>query len=148
MPKKKKLNIWDVFDKQYKIPVDISDMAPNDLRNSHSYWASQWVFCNTRLSVATAELKELQRKHEIVYSRLYLKYKAQYRVSNEEAKIKASVNKVTLKYSNRIAKKEISIELWKHLTQSAEIFQKICSRDQSFREKEVTWSYNKEGRGR
>ena len=149
-PKRKKTraNPFLKFDKNYRIPAQISKISPEQVRNFHSYWGSQYVYAQSVMAEYEARLKLLQGQRRVVYNRAFNAYKLRRSYANELAKTRAESDKVVVNLDESIYTVEMELITWRSLTESCRTFMSICSREQSYREKEREYFYNKGGRGK
>lgn len=141
-------NIFDYFDKEYKIPSNIGKLTPLRIRNLHAYWGNQYVHCQNMVSNYEANLKQVQLDRKRIFNRRYILAKSSARVSNDLARMKAENNKRVMEIDDKITELEISYILWTSLTESCRTFMQVCSRDQSWRQVEFDSYKNRLGQGK
>ncbi len=153
--KKKKISIVDgiidVFtyfdDKRFHLPDDITDLPPDDLRACHKYWGENYVFCMNKLSFMQAKIKNLEHLRSKRYRKKFIEFKER-RLANDLARAKAEDSNSVQKYDERLRIYRTHESLWINLMQSCDTFKAICSRDQSYREKELDHYNRRGGQGR
>ncbi len=51
------IDVYKYFDdKKFRLPEDITDLPPDDLRACHKYWGENYVFCMNKLSFMQAKI--------------------------------------------------------------------------------------------
>ena len=136
------------FDKkEFWIPEDISGVSSTRLRGMHSYWGENYVFCMSRVSIIEAKLKELRQRRRVIFNNKFILYKER-RLANQYAWIQAENHTKVIKFDDKINVLEIQLEIWRSLMDSCKTYKEICSRDQSFREKELDHYFKRGGQGK
>jgi len=136
------------FSEEYKLPDNITSLSANGLRERHSYWGEQYVFCQGRVAYYEAKTRLLEPQRKRAFNFRYIRYKTRDRLTNELSKMKAEIHKSVVVLQEEIDDMEVAMIMWKSLTESCRMFTQICSRDQSYREKEADHYYNRGGQGR
>lgn len=136
------------FDEEYKLPADITSLPPNMLRERHAYWGEQYVFCQGRVAYYEARVKLLEPSRKLAFNNRYIRAKTRDRLTNDIARMKAEGHKSVVEIQEQIDHIEINLIAWRSLTESCRTFMQLCSRDQSYREKEMDHYYKRGGQGR
>jgi hypothetical protein len=144
----KQIDPFRFFDKDYKLPQDITALSASDVRKCHSYWGEQYVFCQSRVAYYEAQVKLLEPSKRYAFNKRYIRYKTRNRDTNEIARIKAEMHKSVTVIQEQINSHRVQLTMWVSLTESCRVYQQICSRDQSYREKDLEYYNRRGGRGR
>lgn len=139
------IKVYEYFDEEkYWVPENITAVAPEDLREMHSYWSNNYIFCLGNKSDVETNLVVAKRFRKGKFTEKYLKYRVKRRQPEAIARAQAELSKKVVKYDDEIMALTVQISVWESLTNSCETFMRLCSRDQSYREKELE---NYGGRG-
>ena len=133
--------IFEFFDSEYRIPNDITKITPKQVRNLHSYWGNQYVYCQNIANIYESELKQKKLSRKKIYNRRFILTK-KYRVANDLARSKAENNRKIIKLDEDITEIEVNLHLWFGLIETCKTYMNICSREQSWRQVEYD-SYKK-----
>ena len=136
------------FDVDYKLPQDITALSASEVRKCHSYWGEQYVFCQSRVAYYEANIKLLEPSKKRAFNIRYIRYKIRNRNTNEVAKMRAEMHKSVVEIQDKIDNHQVQLTMWVSLTESCRVYQQICSRDQSYREKDLDYYNRRGGRGR
>ena len=138
------IDVYEYFDdEKFRLPADITELSPNDLRACHAYWGENYVYCMNKVGFIQASIKDVEAKRSKRYRNRFIFYK-QRRLANDFAKAMAEETKSVQKYDERLRIYRLHESRWVTLMQSCDTFKAICSRDQSYREKELD-HYNRRG---
>ncbi len=138
------IDVYKYFDDEnFRLPPDITELSPNELRACHAYWGSNYVFCMNKVGFIQARIKDTESRRNKRYRNRFIYYK-QRRLANDLAKAMAEETKSVQKYDESLRIYRLHESRWITLMQSCDTFKAICSRDQSYREKELD-HYNKRG---
>ena len=136
------------FNEEFKLPEDITSLTPEQLRACHSYWGEQYVYSQSRVSFFETRLTNINRKRRLRSNQLFVKLKETRRLANDLVRAKVEIDKKIIKLDDRIEKIESLLTIWRVLMETCRTYMQICSRDQSYREKEVDYYYKRGGKGK
>ena len=138
------INVYTYFDdEKFRLPEDITELPPDDLRACHKYWGENYVFCMNRVSFIQGKIKSTEYLRNKRYRKKFIEFKER-RLANDLARAKAEDSKSVQKYDDRLIVYRLHESRWINLMQSCDTLKAVCSRDQSYREKELD-HYNKRG---
>lgn len=142
------IDVYEYFDdERFRLPEDITELTANDLRACHKYWGENYVYCMNKVGFIQASIKDVEAKRIKRYRNRFIFYK-QRRLANDLAKAMAEDTKSVQKYDEKLRIYRLHESRWVTLMQSCDTFKAICSRDQSYREKELDHYNRRGGQGR
>ena len=125
------------------IPEDITMMTPDRLRNAHRYWTNCHNHASSNLTRIIAAIRKTKRIRDITYKEFFVDNKNK-RMNNDLARYNAELHEDIVKLDNELVALDIQHIKWLNLTNQCESLKVLCSRDQSYREKEIE-SYHGKG---
>ena len=126
------------------IPEDITLFSPEQLRTAHAYWTSCHNQSSATLAVIQQKVKELKRTREVLYKTLFLQNKEE-RQSNEVARYNAELDYAVQDLDNRLNGLEQHEIIWNSLVTQCDYNRMLLSRDQSWRQEELSTYYGRGG---
>ena len=141
----KRIDAREIFNEEIgNIPEDITLFSPEELRNAHAYWTSCHNYCSATLATVQQKVKEIKRLREVRYKTLFL-YNKQERQSNDVARYNSELDSEVVGYDDRLNGLEQQEIIWVSLVKQCDYNRTLLSRDQSWRQDELTTYYH--GRG-
>ena len=141
-------NIKDIFnDEMGQIPNDITILTPEQLRAAHSYWTNCHNYSSSTLALVQQKIKELKRLREIKFKKLFLANK-NFKQTNDIARYNAELSNPVKNIDDRLNKLEQQNILWSNLVSQCDLYRILCSREQSYREVELSTYFSRGGAGK
>ena len=142
------LNAHEIFDAdEGHIPDDITLLSPEELRIAHSYWVGCHNYGSGVLARIQRKIKELKRRREIRFKTLFLSNKRD-RQSNEVARFNAELDHNMIDIDDKMNGLEQHEIIWSSLVKQCDYNRTLLSRDQSYRQEELSTYYGRGGQGR
>lgn len=148
MAKIQSLHVRDFYgDELGDIPPDITMLTPEQLRAAHGYWVSCHNHASSTLALVQQNLKELKRRRSVRYKELFLHNK-NLRQSNDIARYNAELSPEIHRLDDKILGFEKQEIIWSSLVSQCDYLRGLCSRDQSYREIELSTYFGRGGEGK